>query len=406
LSLVEKNLRVVMIGPFGMQPKGTMSARALPLARSLVEQGMAVKIIIPPWDDPQASGKIKDEGGVVIENVSLPASPSPFFHLILTKRMVSSALAFSPDVIHLFKPKGYSGFCHLYLWLRRKLTHTAYTLILDEDDWEQAWNERLHYNYWQRQFFNGQERWGLRHADKVVAASRELQILARRFNSQQNVSYIPNGVASLLKAEERRDGPSSRQHLGLGDGLIILLYTRFLEFDFTRVIEILKRIIDETPDARILIVGKGLGNEEEAFLALCQSNGLAGHIHYAGWVTPEELPIYFAAADVAIYPYRDDAVNRTKCSVKLVEMMSAGLPMVADAIGQNSEYIIHGESGLLVNEPAPAAFAGAVLSLLKDSGERCRLGENAAKRINEHYLWPILAGQLQQVYFHHGDKQA
>jgi len=36
--------------------------------------------------------------------------------------------------------------------------------------------------------------------------------------------------------------------------------------------------------------------------------------------------------------------------VKLIDLLSAGVPVVADAVGQNSEYIRHNETGLLVSQ--------------------------------------------------------
>ena len=65
-------MRIVMIGPFGLRPKGTMSVRALPLAKALVANGHRVDVIMPPWSYPQDSGREWEEDGVSIRNVTLP----------------------------------------------------------------------------------------------------------------------------------------------------------------------------------------------------------------------------------------------------------------------------------------------------------------------------------------------
>ena len=46
---------------------------------------------------------------------------------------------------------------------------------------------------------------------------------------------------------------------------------------------------------------------------------------FAGWVSSQDLPGYFAAADVAIYPLDDTLLNRAKCPVKLTDLLLAGL---------------------------------------------------------------------------------
>ena len=57
-------MRVALIAPFGLRPKGTTIARALPIARVLAEQGAQVRLVIPPWDDPSRAGEHTQEAGV------------------------------------------------------------------------------------------------------------------------------------------------------------------------------------------------------------------------------------------------------------------------------------------------------------------------------------------------------
>ena len=147
---------------------------------------------------------------------------------------------------------------------------------------------------------------------------------------------------------------------------VILLYTRFFEFAVERVVDIFQRVLTEIPQARLLVVGRGFFGEEERLKELMREAGIAERLVYVDWVEPEELPAYFAAADVAIYPYDDILINRTKCSVKLIDLMAAGVPVVADDVGQNREYIVHGVSGLLVPAGETNTFAASVVRLLRD----------------------------------------
>ncbi|MER3458571.1 MAG: glycosyltransferase family 1 protein, partial [Chloroflexota bacterium] len=56
-------MRIAMIGPFGLRPKGTIAARALPLAQTLAARGHAVTLILPPWSWPEDAGRTWEEGG-------------------------------------------------------------------------------------------------------------------------------------------------------------------------------------------------------------------------------------------------------------------------------------------------------------------------------------------------------
>ena len=390
-------MKVVMIGPFGLQPKGTMSARALPMAKALVARGQGVTLLIPPWDHPPDVGREWEEDGVQVVNVSLPPRLPLFFHVALALRLVRRALALRPDVVHCFKPKGYSGLAHLILWWLRRLGLVHLRLIVDEDDWEQAWNDLAPYSQAQRRVFAWQEHWGLTHADAVVAASRELVRLVGGLDIQPSrIFYVPNGIRLLAEGDHHPQ--AVRMLWELDDAPIVLLYTRFFEFTLERVVEVLRRVVAQEPRVKLLIVGEGLFSEEADLDDLLTTARLAGHAVFTSWVEAERLPDYFAAADVAIFPYDDTLVNRTKCSAKLVDLLTAGVPVVANAVGQNAEYIADGESGLLVPPADDAAFADAVLRLLADADLRSRLGAAAARRMRECFDWQCLAAEVEKAY--------
>ncbi len=66
-------MRIALIAPFAIHPKGTTRWRVLPLARALAAQGHAVRVVIPPYDWPAHGGVIWQDGGVQVVNVPVPA---------------------------------------------------------------------------------------------------------------------------------------------------------------------------------------------------------------------------------------------------------------------------------------------------------------------------------------------
>ncbi|MGB3059040.1 MAG: glycosyltransferase, partial [Anaerolineae bacterium] len=102
----------------------------------------------------------------------------------------------------------------------------------------------------------------------------------------------------------------------------------------------------------------------------------------------------FAAADVAWAPAADTAINRARCSVKLVEMLAAGLPLVADDVGEASTYVTPGVNGLLISPAADALTAQALCQLLTDRPLARSLGLAAARRVAGNFLWDTLIERL------------
>jgi len=387
-------MRVVFIGPFGLRAKGTMSRRAMPMARALAARGHQVDIILPPWDCLEDSGREWEEEGVGVHNIALPPRFPLLFHLLVTWRLVRRALVLEPDVVHCFKPKAYAGLSATAIWFLQRLRLTKVRLVVDSDDWEGwgGWNELGHYTWAQKRFFAWQERWGLTHCDAVTVASRALQTLTWSLGvAPKRVFYVPNG-ANLQPPISNLQPP-----------FMVLLYTRFFGFQAERVIEVFERVAAEVPEVKFLIVGKGLSGEEEKLLRLTSQRGLADRMVYAGWVESTELPRYLAAADVAIYPLDDNLLNRARCSAKLVDLMAAGLAIVAEDVGQSSEYIQHGRSGLLVKAGDTEALARCVIRLLRDKGLRGALGNEARRRVCEEFVWERLVERIESAYHRKGE---
>lgn len=408
-------MKIVMIGPFGMRPRGTMSVRALPLAQALIARGHEVTLLLPPWQNPEDAGQVWNEGGVHIENMALPAGVPGWFHWRLTVSLVRRAVALRPDVIHTFKPKAYAGLVHFAL--RRR-----FPVVVDTDDWEGpgGWNDLNPYSPLLKRFFTWQERWGLERADAVTAASRALQTLAWSVGgAAERVFYLPNGFVSRQMTLRHRES---------GSRPTLLLYTRFFEYDVARLWRIVTGVRARVPDVRLWVVGKGFFEEETVLLSLARADGWRvtetlspapeddlrvarkaavqttltpsseDDLVYAGMVPPDDLPAHFAQAGVALYPFDDTLLNRTKCPVKLMDLLAAGVPVVGDAVGQIVESVRHGETGLLVPPGDDAAFIDAVSLLLHDEGMRRSLGTRAASDVRARFAWEKLAMVAEAAY--------
>ena len=71
------------------------------------------------------------------------------------------------------------------------------------------------------------------------------------------------------------------------------------------------------------------------------------------------------------------------------EAMWKARPVVASRVGGIQDQVVHGESGLLVDDPGDLeAFARAVISLLADPERARRLGEGARRRVARSFLAP------------------
>lgn len=389
--------RVVLLGGFGMRPKSTMTARALQLGKELAARGHSVTMIVPPWDHPADAGRAWTDGGVRVINVAVADKlQTPLRTPRIIAALRAAVTSARPDVVHLFKPKGYGGLAAATL---RDLP-----LVVDTDDWEGAggWNDRGLYSPAQQRLFAWQERALPRRAAHVTVASRTLEAQQWGFGiPPDRVTYLPNAVsaaryagwcdidaitgrATTIRAERGLTGPT------------VVLYTRFVEFTPDRITRVFGRVQSAVPDARLLIVGGGLHGEDPAVRGVVREHGDA--VVWSGIVPFDVVPAWLRAADVAVIPFEDTLINRAKCSVKTLDLLVVGQAVVATAVGENASAIQHNETGILVPPGDDAALGDAVVRLLADSHYARRLGEAARERAWRAQTWGAQTPAIEAIY--------
>ncbi len=178
----------------------------------------------------------------------------------------------------------------------------------------------------------------------------------------------------------------------------LLWFTRFSECSPARGLRLFRRVREHIPQARLLVVGKGLHGEEKELLSLAAAQGLAEAIEYRGWVEAQDLPAFFAAATAAMFPIDDTALQRARCPARLADLLAAGVPVVSERVGEVITYIKDGESGLLVRPGDEAAFVASLVCLLTDEGLRQRLRDGARHRMAKEFSWTKLAEQAEMAY--------
>ncbi len=389
-------MRIVMIGPFAFTPKATVSARMVPMATALARRGHSVTLLLPPYDNPADSAKQWEHEGVRIENMTVGGAHERASTLLdLARQLARRARALSPDVIHVFKPIGVGALAQWHL-------RSAYAkkIVVDNDDWEGrgGWLDVNPYSLPQKLFGAWQERWSLRNARAVSCASHTLIERTILFRGAQNgILLLPNGPDNALRAvvsaaAARRD--ALREAFGWRNH-IIAIYTGTIPLGHDMDMAV-QAIAAAPPVVRWVIVasGDGIPSLEDAIWRA----GIGDRVEWHRFMPHDALVERLAAADIALYPYRDTPINRAKCSGKVIDYMAAGKAMVVSDVGMNRVYLERERSALLTPPGDGAAFSEALLRLVNDPALRASLGEAAQQRVWREFGWDKRVGALEQCY--------
>lgn len=387
-----------MIAPFAFTPKATVSARTFPMAQALVKRGHRVTILVPPYDHLADAGQKLERCGVQIHNLTLKKVMA-LTPLSSAWRLAAAARRRHPDVVHVFKPVGYAALAGMILHQTSSLP-----LLVDSDDWEGrgGWNSVNPYPWHWKRFFDFQERWLPPRSAVVTVASRTLQTQMWGMGiPPERVIYVPNCPGpDLVARREQLDGSvreQVRRTLGFGsEPVAIYVGHMTLGDDLDLALHAFCRVRERIPEARLLMVGAGEGAER--LRSLIAELDLERNVTLTGWIDHQQVPAYLAAADAAIYPYRDSLINRAKCSIKILEYMAMGKAIVTHRVGQNVEYLQHEQSGILVEPGNVSEFAAGLLAVLTDRALAERLGKAAAERVERQFSWTQRIVDVEQAY--------
>ena len=395
---------IVLVAPFGFTPKSTTARRVMPIAHALSRRGHNISVVVPPYDDPASFGRCWTDAGVEIiclprpRVAGIPGVGAVLTQLALARMATRFIRRRRPTLVHIFKPKAVSGLTQYFLWRRSERPR----IVLDMDDWEgrDGWSAYEDYPRWMVRTFDFQERFGILNCDGLTTASETLHARARAIRPDVPVVKIVNGFTPDTYKEWDLEHPKAvdRCELGFAEGdRIVLVYSRFFEYPIAAWSDLIQRIAAGAREVRFLIIGAGKFGQEQDLARHLRACGLAERIHFLGWQPFRRLGSVMAVAELALIPMANTLANRSKCSIKYLDLMYAGVPVLTTPVGEYAAYVAHGQTGFVADDDSPPAVARAALCAL-ESKIRPEIIARAHEHATTTLAWDRLAGDVHLLY--------
>lgn len=161
----------------------------------------------------------------------------------------------------------------------------------------------------------------------------------------------------------------------------------------------MKEVLREYPDCCLVIVGSSWFSNWQISPYIQQLRNRAAdimnNIRFTNYIGPQNIPSYFAMADVFVCPSQWDE----PFGLVNVEAMASGVPVVASARGGIPEIIVDGDNGFLVrDETNPSLFAKYILQLLTQPEIARTFGVNGRLSVEKYFNWQRAGNQLASLY--------
>jgi glycosyltransferase involved in cell wall biosynthesis len=234
----------------------------------------------------------------------------------------------------------------------------------------------------------------------IVHSADNARALAARGIGVDRISVVPHGVPepSPATAAERE---SARKHLGLDERELVALFLGNIRP--YKGLEVLLRAFRETlaalPHARLIVAGQPWSSASD-IESLVDALGVRSNVTLRlEFVSDADMRAYFAAADIAVYPYtRFDAQSGAACDAlrfgkAIVVTRAGGLPDLVD------------DARAIVPAGDHHALARALVAVLGDASVREKL-ERDSLRIAGTLSYASAAVQTAQLYARIASREA
>lgn len=229
--------------------------------------------------------------------------------------------------------------------------------------------------------------------DAIVAPSKPMLNVLRAYGVEAEAEVIPTGLQQQSFAVS--DGVAFRLKYGIALTRPMLLYVGRVAFEknISFLLEMTKVLIQEHPDALLVVAGEGPA--EESLHALAKELALENNIQFIGYLDrATELNACYQAADVFVFASKSETQG-----LVLLEAMAQGTPVVAIAELGTASILVEGEGAWIAPDNI-TGFAARVHRLLKHPEQRYDLAERAADYVKAHWTAKAQAERMLHFYQH------
>jgi len=365
-------MKIGLVSPYDFMHPGGVTEHVRHLSAKLRARGHDVTVLAPSsrvGDDHGIPGYVRIGRSVPVRSNGSVARIALSFHLVRRVRALLDEAAF--DVVHYHEP----------LVPSLPITVLRFHSGANVGTFHAMARRNLGY-YYGRPFL---KRYFKRLHAHIAVSVPARDFIARYFEGEYRI--VPNGI----DCSRFNPGHAPLQELRT-PGKSTILFVGRLESrkGLPTLVEAYGQLRRTRSDVRLVVVGDGpmrWGYESQVAAMSIPD------VEFAGRVSDELLPRYYASADIFCAP----ANGGESFGIVLLEAMASGVPVMASSIPGFSSVVSHDVDGVLVPPRHPKEWARALSGLLDDDSRRRAMSERGLAKA-QLYDWERVVDEVLDVY--------
>ena len=220
-------------------------------------------------------------------------------------------------------------------------------------------------------------------ADKIVTVSNYLKDTLIKFGFEDE-NIVP--IYNIFQPQKR----ANQEYLPYFCCVARIAKEKGLKY----ALYALQKVVNRHSEAKLIIIGGGRSSEKKKLIGLTRKLGLSKNVIFTGWKQNDEVLDIISKSTAVVFP----SVCPEPFPMAVLEGMGCGKPVIATNRGGVPEIIEDGNTGFLVPPHESEKLAEDMIYLLDNPNEVKRMGSNAFETVKRKCNPDIIANEHIKLY--------
>jgi glycosyltransferase involved in cell wall biosynthesis len=234
----------------------------------------------------------------------------------------------------------------------------------------------------------------LKTADAITCDAVHIRDEIVRLGAEATKVHIMYFGTDMREWNPSKRDQGVKAELGFPGDAKVVISLRQLKpiYDIPTFLRSIPLVLAEMPKARFIVASDG--PDRQALVALAEELGVSTAVRFVGFLSDEDLQRYTASADI----YVSSSPNDAGLAASTAEAMASQVPAIITDYGNNKDWVVDGESGMLFTIGDYHQLAEKIVFVLRNPETAAQFAARGREIINTRNNWNQAMEKVDALY--------